>query len=218
MAAVMSAADDAFYEVAARKRILAYTLMMRAIDGSLYLPEADADIQLFAECETAWDIERTKMWSRNSACCCCGYLCNVIFCEVDCCNNPYPRSRPKHLIIAGMGQAKVYWTREDLLQMIEWLKTGQQQGAERLRAAHIDCDAQELRAQKRGPLPASMQNPAATGQPAYNQIMQPAHAMQQGPPKPNLVEQLAQLSQLKASGALSQEQFDQATAKLIAAG
>jgi hypothetical protein len=46
--------------------------------------------------------------------------------------------------------------------------------------------------------------------------MQPVHAMPDSPPKQNVAEQLAQISQLKASGVLSQEQFDQAFAKVMA--
>ena len=95
-----------------------------------------------------------------------------------------------------------------------------QQGAERLQAAHAECDAQERMANKRGPLALGMhvhnevsQNGHATPPASY--AVEPANTMQG---KQSISDQLSQLSQLKQSGVLTQEQFDQAVAKVIAAG
>lgn len=224
----ISAQDAAFYEAAARKRILALKLIIRAIDGSLYQAEAGQDIQLFIQSETLFDVERTKYQARHNCCCpCYAYFCNLICCFVDLCNEPYPRSRTKEQVVLGMGAAKPYWKVPELLEMINALEAAlellPQQGPERLQGAHAQCDAQERMAQKRGPLPMGMQSHCsvqpqdghATPPAAYNHSMQPASTMQA--PKGNMADQLATLSQLKESGALSQEQFDLAVAKVIAA-
>jgi hypothetical protein len=226
----ISSQDVVFYEAAARKRILGLKLIIRAIDGSLYQAEAGQDIQIFIESETLFDMERTKYQARHAWCCCISYFCNFICCDVDPCCNPYPRSRTKEQVVLGMGAAKPYWKVPELLQMIAVLEAGlevlAQQGPERLQGAHAECDAQERMALKRGPLALGMQDHSglppqdgiASPSAAYNHSMQPASTMQEGPPKANLADQLSKLSQLKESGVLSPEQFDQAVAKVIAAG
>jgi hypothetical protein len=230
---VISAQDVIFYEAAARKRILGLKLVIRAIDGSLYQAEAGQDIQMFIESETLFDVERTKYQTRH-ACLggCCFIFCNILFCVVDPCCNPYPRSRTKEQVVLAFGAAKPYWKAPELLQMIAALEAGMevlpQQGPERLQGAHAECDAQERMAWKRGPLALGMQNHSglppqdghapSSDSAAYNHSMQPASTMQEGPPKANMADQLGKLSQLKESGVLSQEQFDQAVAKVIAAG
>ena len=228
---VISPQDAVFYEAAARKRILGLKLIIRAIDGSLYEAEAGQDIQNFIESETLFDVERTKYQLRHA---CCGgcflYFCNVIFCAMDPCCNPYLQSRTKEQVVLGMGTAKSYWKVPELLQMMAALEAGlealPQHGPEKLQGAHAECDAQERMTWKRGPLAMGMQNHSglppqdghAPPSAAYNPSMQPASTMQEGPPKANLADQLSKLSQLKESGVLSQEQFDAAVAKVIAAG
>ena len=222
---VISSQDVVFYEVAARKRILGLKLIIRAIDGSLYQAEAGHDIQIFIESETLFDVERTKYQARNAACCCCfAYFCNFICCTVDPCCNPYPRSRTKEQVVLGMGAAKPYWKVPELLQMIAALEAGlevlPQQGPERLQGAHAECDAQERMTWKRGPLALGMQGHTDFSQnghapPTASYSVEPANTMQG---KQSIADQLSKLSQLKQSGVLSQEQFDQAVAKVIAAG
>ena len=168
--ASISAADVAFYDAAARKRMLGLKLIIRAIDGSLYQAEADEDIQLFIRSETLFDQERTRFQHRHSGVCipCC-YLCNILLCISDPCNNPYPKSRTKEQVIVGMGVSKPYWRASELLHMTALLHDGlqrlQQHGPGQLCAAHAECDAQERMAFKRGPLP--MGGPAPSSQAPY---------------------------------------------------
>ena len=218
----MSPADMVYWETYARTLILNYKLLICAIDNTLYQAEADQDILLFAQLEVKYRTELIKFGKRHQSNCdmCVSTFCCLLFCGLGClCNGVKPRSKDE--LVVDFGNGKQNWTKAELLPMIEALQTAldllPQQGPQRLRAAVNDCEFRvQLKWRSR---PVTIAVPAS--QPpsdAYNQAMQPANAMQEGPPKKNLADQLAQLSQLRACGALSQEQFDQAAAKVIAAG
>jgi hypothetical protein len=216
----MSPADMVYWETYARTLILNYKLLICAIDNTLYQAEADQDILLFAQLEVKYRTELIKFGKRHQSNCdmCVSTFCCLLFCGLGClCNGVKPRSKDE--LVVDFGNGKQNWTKAELLQMIESLQTAldllPQQGPQRLRAACKDCEfqvQQKLRS-RRNPVRIDNQPTPA----AYNQAMQPANAMQDGPPKQSLADQLAHLSQLRASGALSQEQFDQAAAKVIAA-
>jgi len=217
----MSPADVVYWETFARKLIMQYKLLICAIDNTLYQAEADQDILLFAQLEVEYRTELIKFGKRHQSNCdmCVSTFCCFLFCGMGYfCNGVKPRSKDELVVDFGLG--KQHWTTAELLPMIKSLQTAldllPQQGPQRLRAAVKDCEFQVEQKWRslRNPVRIASQPPPA----AYNQAMQPANAMQDGPPKQSLADQLAQLSQLRASGALSQEQFDQAAAKVIAAG
>jgi hypothetical protein len=220
----LSPEDVIYWETYARKLIMEYKLLIHAIDNTLYQAEADQDILLFAQLEVEHRTEAIKFGRRNSSFCqlVFGTCCTLLFC-VCLWDRPNSTPRSKDAIVADFGRGKQGWTKAELLAMIEALQTAldllPQQGPQRLRAAINDCEFQVQQKWRASRWPVTIAVPASQPPPAaFSPAMQPANAMQEGPPKQNLADQLAQLSQLRASGALSQEQFDQAAAKVIAAG
>ncbi len=83
----------------------------------------------------------------------------------------------------------------ELLPMIEALQTAldllPQQGPQRLRAAINDCEFQVQQKWRSRSRPVTIAVPASQPPPAtYDQAIQPANAMREGPPKQNLADLL----------------------------